>query len=388
MFYRAGRISACGSRIRSQFVPEHTATVLARLDAAGALDIARLNMVEFAYGPTGHNEITGTPRNPWNRQYITGGSSSGPAAAVAAGLVYGSLGSDTGGSVRIPASCCGLVGMKPTYGRASRYGSMGLSFTLDHPGTLTRTVRDCAILLKAICGHDANDGATVEREVPDFLVGLEEGARGLRIAVPQNYFYDPVTPAVRRVLDESVEVFRALGAQIVRVTIPSIELANPMVMLIMAVEAAQLHGRWLAERPGDYGAQTRNRLLPGLLYPATRYVDALNLRQKVMHDFAEAVFRQADVLHLPVLPCEVPTIAESDLAANPGFSEFIFNFGHCTRPFNYLGLPALSVPAGFTANGLPCGLQLVGRPFDEQTLLRAARAYERETGFTSARPGG
>jgi aspartyl-tRNA(Asn)/glutamyl-tRNA(Gln) amidotransferase subunit A len=386
MFYRDGRPSACGSRIRADFVPDHTATVLERLDTAGALDIARLNMVEFAYGPTGHNEITGTPRNPWNLDHITGGSSSGPAAAVAAGLVYGSLGSDTGGSIRLPASCCGLVGMKPTYGRASRYGSMGLSFTLDHPGPLARTVADCALLLRVISGHDAKDATTSPRAVPDYLADLEAPIQGLRIAVPENYFYDPLVPAVRTVLNESLQVFRRLGARIVPVTIPSIEVANPMVLLIMGVEAAALHGRWLRERPGDYGKQTLGRLLPGLLYPATRYVDALNLRQKVMKHFADAVFARADVLHLPVLPIEVPTIAESDLAANPGFSEFVLHFGHCTRPFNYLGLPAMSVPAGRTRNGLPCGVQLVGRPFDEATLLHAARAFERETGSTSIRP--
>lgn len=386
MFYRAGRVSACGSRIRANFTPDHTATVLQRLDAAGALDVARLNMVEFAYGPTGHNEFTGTPRNPWNTQYITGGSSSGPAAAVAAGLVFASLGSDTGGSVRIPATCCSLVGMKPTYGRVSRYGSMGLSYTLDHPGTLTRTVRDCALMLNVISGHDPSDATTEPRAVPDFVSALGRPIDDLRVAVPTNYFYDPVVPSVKAVLDASLEVLRTLGATVVPVTIPSIELANPMVMLIMAVEAAALHGRWLRERPDDYSAQTLSRLLPGLLYPATQYVDALNLRQRVLADFSEAVFAKADVLHLPVLPVQVPTIAESDLALNPRFSEFMLHFGHCTRPFNYLGLPAMSVPAGFTENGLPCGFQLVGRPFDEETLLQVAFAYEQQTHITSRRP--
>lgn len=319
-------------------------------------------------------------------EYITGGSSSGPAAAVAAGLIYGSLGSDTGGSIRIPASCCGLVGMKPTYGRASRHGSLGLSFTLDHPGTLTRTVRDCAMLLQAICGRDVNDATTADRPVPDFLAEIEAPIEGLRIAVPRNYFYDPVVATVGTLLEASIEVLRSLGAHIVPVTIPSIELANPMVMLVMAVEAAALHRRWLQERPEDYGAQTLSRLLPGLMYPATEYVDALNLRQKLLRDFADAVFSEADVLHLPVLPVEVPTIVESDLAANPEFSDYVFKFGHCTRPFNYLGLPAMSVPAGLTQNGLPCGFQLVGRPFDEATLLRVARAYERQTAVTSQRP--
>jgi aspartyl-tRNA(Asn)/glutamyl-tRNA(Gln) amidotransferase subunit A len=386
MFYRTGRVSGCGSRIRADFVPDHTATVLARLDEAGALDLARLNMVEFALGPTGHNEITGTPCNPWNLDYITGGSSSGPAAAVAARLVYGTLGSDTGGSVRLPAACCGLVGMKPSYGRVSRYGSLGLSFTLDHPGPLARTVADCALLLRSIAGHDPHDATTSTRPVPDYLANLEQSVRSLRIAVPENYFYDPVTPEVRALMDESLAVFRALGAQVVPVTIPSIELANPMVTLIIGVEAAALHGRWLRERAHDYGKQTRSRLLAGLLYPATRYVDALNLRQKLLQDFSDAVFTRADLLHLPVIPMPIPTIAESDLAANPGAAAYILNFGHCTRPFNYLGLPAITVPAGFTANGLPCGMQLVGRPFAESVLLQAARAYERETDWTSRAP--
>ncbi len=386
MFYRRGRVSACGSRIRADFVPDHTATVLARLDDAGALDIACLNMVEFALGPTGHNEITGTPRNPWNPDHITGGSSSGPAAAVAGRLVYGTLGSDTGGSIRIPAACCGLVGMKPTYGLVSRHGTLGLSFTLDHPGPLARTVADCALLLQVIAGHDPQDAATSTRPVPDYVAALEEDVRGLRVAVPKNYFYDPATSEVRALMDESLRVLRALGLEIIPVEIPSIELANPMVSLIIAVEGAALHSRWLRERPQDYGKQTLGRLLPGLLFPATRYIDALNLRQKVLADFSQAVFSRADLLHLPVIPTAVPTIAESDLASNPGFLDFILGFGHCTRPFNYLGLPALSVPAGFTANGLPCGMQLVGRPFSEALLLRVAHAYERETPWTEMAP--
>lgn len=386
MFYRAGRTSACGSRIRADFIPHTTATVLTKLDEAGALDIARLNMVEFALGPTGHNEITGTPRNPWNTDHITGGSSSGPAAAVAARMIYGSLGSDTGGSIRIPASCCGLVGIKPTYGRVSRHGALALAFTLDHPGPLTRTVADCAVLLKTIAGHDLNDATTSRLAVPNYSDTIEDGVRGLRVAVPDNYFYDTVSADIRARLAESLYVYQRMGAEVVRVTIPSIELTNPLVTLIIAVEAAALHARSLRECPDAFGRQTLGRLLPGLLYPATQYIDALNLRRSLAGKFADAVFANADVLHLPVIPNPVPTIAESDLAANPGFSDFLLDFGRCTRPFNYLGLPAISVPIGFSDNGLPCGMQLVGRAFDEVTLLRAARAYERETMCTSVAP--
>ena len=386
MFYRAGRVSGCGSRIRAAFTPDHTATVLARLDKAGALDIARLSMVEFALGLTGHNVITGTPRNPWNLEHITGGSSSGPAAAVAARLVYGALGSDTGGSIRIPAACCGLVGIKLSYGRVSRYGSLGLAFSLDHAGPLARTVADCALLLQIISGHDANDATTSRRSVPDYMAEIERGIRGMRIAVPENYFYDPVVPEIRALLDRSLDIYRSLGARIVSVAIPSIELANPLVNLIIAVEGAALHHRWLRERPDDYGEQTLGRLLPGLLYPATQYIEALNLREKVLQDLSAAVFTDADLLHLPVIPFPVPTIEESDIAANPGFSDYVLQFGHCTRPINFLGLPAITVPIGTTRNGLPCAMQLVGRSFDEALLFRAAHAYERETGWVDRAP--
>ncbi|MFQ5776314.1 MAG: amidase [Kiloniellaceae bacterium] len=387
MFFRAGRPSACGSRILADFVPAQTATALARLDAAGALDIARLNMVEFALGTTGHNEITGAPRNPWNPAHITGGSSSGPAAAVAARMVYGTLGSDTGGSIRLPAACCGLVGLKPTYGRVSRHGALPLSFTLDHVGPLTRSVADAALMLQVIAGHDPNDPTSSRRAVPDYRGALDGGVRGLRIAVPDNYFYDPVEAEVADLVRATLEVYAGLGAEVVPVRIPdSIALANPLNVLIIAAEGAAFHGRWLRERRGDYGRQTLGRLLPGLLYPATRYVEALNFRQTVLADLNEAVFAHADLLHTPVWPFPVPTIADSDLATNPGFMEFITATGHCVRPFNYTGLPAISVPAGCTANGLPAAFQLAGRPFAEALLLRAAAAYERETGCTRASP--
>ena len=387
MFYRAGRVSACGSRILADFVPEVTSTALARLDGAGALDIARLNMVEFALGTTGHNEITGAVRNPWNPAHVTGGSSSGPGAAVAARLVYGALGSDTGGSIRLPAAACGLVGVKPTFGRVSRHGAMPLSFTLDTVGPLARGVADAALILQTIAGPDPNDPTTGAEPVPDYLSDLEAGVRGLRIATPENYFYDPVDPEVAALARASLEVFAALGAEIVPVQMPaSIELGNPLTMLILAVEGAAFHGRWLEQRRADYGRQTLGRLLPGLLYPAKRYVEALNLRRKFVDELRQAVFERADVLHTPVWPFPLPTIEESDLAANPGFTEFIAATGHCSRPVNYAGLPGVSVPAGFTANGLPCAFQLVGRPFDEALLLRAARAYERETACTAPAP--
>ena len=376
MFYRQGRISGCGSRIRADFVPTYTATVLERLDCAGALDIARLNMSEFALGATGHNDITGTPRNPWNQNHVPGGSSSGPAFAVAAGLVYASLGSDTGGSIRQPSAFCGVVGLKPTYGRVSRHGVMPLSFTLDHVGPIARSARDCAVILQAIAGHDAADLTSSTEPVPAYSDGLDGDIRGVRIAVPETYFYDSIDPQIRTCVEESLAVYRSLGARIVNIFVPSLDVANRMASLIAAVEGAALHHRWLETQADDYGPQTRARLLRGLDERATDYVEALRLRGQILAEFGKTVFAQADVLHTPTMPMEAPAITASDVGDNSDFMNYVQRFGHCTRPINYLGLPAISVPAGLTEDGLPSAFQLVARPFDEARLLTLAHAYE------------
>jgi aspartyl-tRNA(Asn)/glutamyl-tRNA(Gln) amidotransferase subunit A len=386
MYYREGRVSACGSRILKDFVPDVTATALQRLDAAGAIDLGRLNMVEFALGVTGHNDITGPVRNPWNTAYVTGGSSSGSGAAVAARLVYAALGSDTGGSIRFPASCCGLVGLKPTYGRVSRFGALALSPSLDTVGALARTVADSALMLRVLAGHDPNDPTTSQKPVPDYRRGLDDGVKGLRIGVPESYFYDPVDPGIATLVRASLKVFEAAGARLVTVTVPDIAYQNLLTTLITAVEGAAVHERWLKERPNDYGPQTLGRLVAGLMVPAHRYVQALALRAQAVREFCAAVLAGIDLLHVPMMTVPVPTIKESDVANNPGFSQFIVTMGHCTRPFNFLGLPALSMPCGFDKNGLPAAFQLVGRPFDEALLLRAARAYERATNWTAKAP--
>src|SRR5207253_1767604 len=217
MFYRSGQVSNCGSKIRRGWVAAETSAALERLDTAGALDIGTLNMSEFAYGPTGHNEHWGDCRNPWHPDYITGGSSSGSGAAVAARLVYGALGSDTGGSIRLPAAACGVIGLKATYGRVSRYGAMARAWSLDHVGPLTRTAEDCALMLAAIAGHDANDGAIGHEPVPDFTAGLGDGIKGLRVGVVIEADDAPVDPEVRAALEASLAVLRSLGAETVPV---------------------------------------------------------------------------------------------------------------------------------------------------------------------------
>jgi aspartyl-tRNA(Asn)/glutamyl-tRNA(Gln) amidotransferase subunit A len=223
--------------------------------------------------------------------------------------------------------------------------------------------------------------------VPGYTAGLDRGIKGLRIGLPENYFYDPVEPEVAALVRASLEVFEALGAELVPVALPaSVEASNALSMMLISIEGASFHARWLRERREDYGAQTLGRLLPGLLYPATRYIEALKLRGKLLDDLRASVFDRVDVIHTPMWPFPIPTIAGSDVAANPGFLEFLADTGHCARPVNFAGLPAVVVPAGCTENGLPTAFQLIGRPFDEGLLLAAAAAYERETGCTAQAP--
>lgn len=386
MFFRLGRISACGSRILAETPATTTATVLEKLDRAGALDIARLAMVEFALGLTGHNAVAQTPRNPWDPTRITGGSSSGPAAAVAARLIFGAMGSDTGGSIRFPSACCGVVGLKPTYGRVSRAGAMPLSPSLDCMGPIARTVTDAAMLFAAVAGFDDRDPVSSRRAVADPLATLEAGIKALRVGVPKSYFYDPVSPAMAKRVQDSLDVFRRAGASIVEVPIPDIAATNPLTTLVTAAEGAHVNERWLKTRAADFGPQTLGRLVLGLLADPEAIADALRWRRAIAREFCETVFSACDVLHTPVMVETQPTIAESDIGANPGFSTAMVAMGHCTRPFNFLGLPAISVPCGFGAEGLPVAFQLAARPFAEATLLRAARAYERETEWSRREP--
>ncbi len=387
MYYRKGRISGCGSKIRASFVPDHTSTALSRLDDAGALDIARLNMVEFALGVTGHNDVMPTPKNPWNTEHFTGGSSSGSGASVAARLIYGALGSDTGGSIRLPSAACGLTGMKPTLGLVSRYGAMPLSHSLDTVGPLTRTIEDNALFLQTIAGQDDKDPSTSSRAVPDYLDGITDGVKGLRIGIPNSHFYDDIEPGVEALVRASLKVYEAAGAEIIPLDIPtSIGATNTMTGLLTTVEGATLHYEWLRDRYEDYGAQTRARFSIGLMTPATVYHQALSMRTKILSDFSAAVFDNVDVLHTPMINFPIPKYSKSDTIADQDFIELITRIGHCTRPINYLGLPGLNVPCGFTDNGLPCSFQLVGRPFDEKTLYRVGYAYERENEWVSKAP--
>jgi aspartyl-tRNA(Asn)/glutamyl-tRNA(Gln) amidotransferase subunit A len=384
LFYVKGKVVACGSKIRRDFRPDTTATVIQRMQDAGAINIGSLHMAEFAFSPTGYNEHYGHCRNPWNREHVPGGSSSGSGAAVAARMAFASLGSDTGGSIRHPAAMCGITGLKPTLTRVSRAGVMPLSFSLDCVGPLARTARDCARLMEVIAGADPADATASAQPVPKYEAGLDGHAKGLRIGVARAYYYDVVAPDVKKRLDESLAAFRSLGATIVEVDVPDVNLINTLMHVLMTVEAATVHRKWLRTRRNDYADQVRSRIEPGLFYPATRYLEALSMRAAVTREFVATALKDVDVLHLPAIPIPVPTIQESTVG--PDVPRIIATAGHCTRGINYLGLPSVSVPAGFDARGLPVGFQLVGRPFTEGALLRAADAYQRVTDWHTKKP--
>jgi aspartyl-tRNA(Asn)/glutamyl-tRNA(Gln) amidotransferase subunit A len=366
LFYRAGDLSGGGSKIRADFRAEVTSTAIARLDAAGALDLGRLQLAEFAMSPTGYNETLGHARNPWNPAHVPGGSSSGSGVAVAARLVTASLGSDTGGSLRHPGAMCGLVGLKPTWGLVPTDGVMPLSASLDCAGPLTRTAEDAARVLSVIAARD-------------YLRGLDAGIAGMTVAVPGGYYRELLDPQIAAALADAIATFTSLGAKVIETTPPDMAVINAMMQLVMSVEAATIHRRWLIERPQDYADQVRARIEPGLYYPATRYVEALSMRAEITRNWIASCIGAADLALLPAISIPVPTIAATTEGDPADIARVIGQLTHCTRGINYLGLPGTSVPCGFDAAGLPIAFQLVGRPFAEATLLRTAHAYQSAT---------
>jgi aspartyl-tRNA(Asn)/glutamyl-tRNA(Gln) amidotransferase subunit A len=387
MYYQAGRRSTCGSKIRKDFVPDYAATVIDRMAAAGAFAFAGLNMAEFAQNPTGHNAHYGDCHNPWNLPYITGGSSSGSGAAVAARFTYGALGSDTGGSIRLPAAACGVTGLKPTQTRVSRYGVMPLSFSCDNVGPLTRTVRDCARIMTVIAGHDPRDPTSSTEPVPDYEAALNGDISGMRIGVPTNYFSDGADDAVLAAIEAAMAVFAARGAIVLPVTLPVMDAVSAYVSVVSRVESAAIHGQWMRECPGDYAVHLSARIYGGNAIPGPYYVEALSRRGPVLRAFAKDVFSQVDVLATPTIRTCLPTLAETDIDHGPPGTEHRFMaLSANTRPFNYLGLPAISINCGFDPNGCPIGLQIAGRPFAEARVMKVAEAYQRDTDWHLRRP--
>lgn len=375
-----------GSKTPDYFHPPHPCTAVVRLAAAGAVTLGTLNMTEFALGPFGDNAHHGDPQNPWRAGHVSGGSSSGSGVAVGARLAAGALGSDTGGSIRLPAACCGIVGLKPTYGRVSRAGVMPLSWTMDHLGPMTRTVRDAALMLGVIAGRDPLDATSSARSVDDYVAALERPAAGVRALVPANHFCDAVTPDVAAAVDEALRVLSGRGVVVRRGPVPDPAMVAACNTTIVRSESAAIHARVLRERPGDVQPVVRSRAEAGFGISAVEYIQALRLRAKVTREFITAAFGEADVLITPTTAEPAPAYAAAKAGSVADVVTRMGAFTRFTRVFNTVGVPALSLPCGFSADGLPIGLQVVGRPFDEATVLRVAHAYEQATEWHRRRP--
>jgi aspartyl-tRNA(Asn)/glutamyl-tRNA(Gln) amidotransferase subunit A len=382
LFLTAGVRTTGGSTILKDWVPDRDGTIVRRLRDAGAVFLGKLNMHEFAFGPTGENPHYGTARNPHDPERIAGGSSSGSAAAVGAAMCYGAPGSDTGGSIRCPAALCGVVGLKPTYGRVPRTGVLPLSWSLDHVGPMTRTVEDSALMLEVMAGHDPADRTSARLPVPVYVRGLHDGVKGLRLGVPREWFWEPIQVEVEARVREAVAALERLGAEVEEVSLPSLEQALAPQQLILFAEAAAYHRPYLRTRSHEYGPNVRVRLAQGLFINGADYLDAQRARRLVRREFLTCL-EKCDALLTPTVPITAPPVGAESVrlggVTGPPVQFLVRN----TFPFNLTGLPAVSVPCGL-AEGLPVGLQIAGRPWHEAMILRIARAVE-ATGSASCR---
>ena len=378
LFATRGVRTTVGSRLFDDWVPDHDATVVERLADAGAVMLGKTGLHELAYGSTSNNPFYGAIRNPWNPAYHPGGSSGGSAAAVAAGLAFGALGSDTGCSIRQPAACCGIVGIKPTYGRVSKFGAAPLAWSMDHAGPMTRTVADAALMMQALAGHDPRDPTTVARPVPDFTAGIEDGVRGRRLALARGFFFEDCDPEIAAAVEAAAEAFRALGAVVEEIELPEMPAAYGIGGLTISAEAATVHEDNLRRRPDAVSDEVRQPLELGAAFSAVDYIQAQRVRRVVAEQVARAITPYAAVLS-PTSP--VPATPIDDTPA----AHIALRFRN-TIPFNLTGHPAVSLPCGVTAAGLPIGLQITGRAFDEAGILRVARAYEQATDWHRRRP--
>jgi aspartyl-tRNA(Asn)/glutamyl-tRNA(Gln) amidotransferase subunit A len=404
IFVTQGIRTTCASRILANFIPPYDGTAVRKLKEQGAVIVGKLNMDEFAMGSSNENSAYGAVHNPWNLDRVPGGSSGGSAACVAARQVPASLGTDTGGSIRQPASHCGVVGLKPTYGRVSRYGVVAFASSLDQVGPLARNVRDCAIMLQAVAGYDPMDSTSVDTPVPDYLSGLEEGVEGMKIGLPQEYFVSGLDPEVKQAVEQVVERYRELGAEIVEVSLPHTRYAVSCYYLIATAEASSNLARYDGVRFGErvdpgkglidmytatrsegFGAEVKRRIMLGTYALSSGYYDAYYLKaQKVRtlirNDFLSA-YEKVDCILTPVAP--TPAFALGDKTADPlqMYLSDIF-----TLSANLAGICGLSLPCGRSENGMPIGFQLLGKPFDEAGLFRTGFAYEHTEKWHEARP--
>ncbi len=404
IFNTTGLPTTCASNILKNYIAPYDATAIARIKAQRAVIVGKLNMDEFAMGSSNENSAFGAVRNPWNFKHVPGGSSGGSAACIAARQAAAALGTDTGGSIRQPASHCGVVGLKPTYGRVSRYGVVAYASSLDQVGPLTRDVRDCALMLQAIAGYDPADSTSVDTPTPDYQASLTGDLKGLRIGLPQEYFIEGLDSDVRKAVAQATATYRELGAEIIEVTLPHTAYAVACYYLIATAEASSNLARYdgvryglragnaenlidmyMQSRAAGFGTEVKRRIMLGTYALSSGYYDAYYLKaQKVRtlirQDFLNA-FEKVDTLLAPVAPTPAFALGEK---VNDPMQMYLSDI--YTIPANLAGTCAMSLPCGFSTEGLPIGLQLIGKPFDEVTMLRTAYAFEQATEWHKRKP--
>lgn len=397
--------TTAGSKILDNFIPPYDATVVRKLKTAGTVSLGKLNMDEFAMGSSNENSAFGPVLNPWNRECVPGGSSGGSAAAVAAGICPITLGTDTGGSIRQPAAFCGIVGLKPTYGRVSRYGVIAYASSLDQVGAFARNVRDCAAATQAICGADPNDATSADLQVPNFEEKLGRSIKGLRVGIPKQYFIDGLSPDVQEATSKALKTLEGLGAIPVEISLPHTELALSVYYILAPAEASSNLARYDGIRFGHrakgdldlktlycksrsegFGREVQRRILVGTYVLSSGFYDAFyvkaqKVRSLIVQDFHEAFQNSCDIIASPTTP--TPPFKLGENASDPltMYLNDIF-----TITVNLAGLPGLSMPCGFSSQGLPIGLQLIGKPWDEATIFQVASAYEGATEWHKRRP--
>jgi aspartyl-tRNA(Asn)/glutamyl-tRNA(Gln) amidotransferase subunit A len=400
----AGYETTCASKILKGFIAPYNATVIEKLLAVDAVMVGKTNLDEFAMGSSTENSAFGPTRNPWDPDRAPGGSSGGSAAAVAGGEAIASLGSDTGGSIRQPAAFCGIVGLKPTYGRVSRYGLVAFASSLDQIGPITRDVRDAAILMNVIGGHDPRDSTSAEVELPDFTAGLSKDARGLKVGVPHEYFQEGIDPEIVKSVRAAIELLGQLGAEIREISLPHFSYALAAYYIVAPAEASSNLARYDGVRYGfrspdheglldmyhktkseGFGPEVKRRIMLGTFALSSGYYDAYYLKAQkartlIKSDFDKA-FEECDVVVAPTTP--TPAFKLGEKMSDP-IQMYLSDV--CTLSVNLTGLPGISIPCGFSGDGLPIGLQIIGKPFDEQTLLGAAHAFEQNTDYHKATP--
>jgi aspartyl-tRNA(Asn)/glutamyl-tRNA(Gln) amidotransferase subunit A len=368
LIFMAGRTAHIGSKILKNHVPEKSSVVMDYFEAAGQVYTGSLHMTEFAMGPTGFNQHYGHAKNPWNELMVCGGSSSGSAITVSARMVFGAIGSDTGGSIRHPSTMCGVTGLKPTRNLVSAERVFPLAHTLDCVGPIAQNARDCARMLTVLMNQQT-----------DYELSLKEPVKAMRIGIPKHYYWEGVDSEIEKVLLENVAVFKSLGIEIVELDNPEMAPINQMMGILMGVESLQVHHEWLKQSPDAYADQVRARIEAGYQYSNEEYQNALTQIKRYQAQFDDQVFAHCDVMFIPTIQVHTPSIEESTRGTLDEVLKGVGKITHVTKGINYLGFPSISVPGGFSSRKMPVGFQLVGKAFSEEVLLRIANAYQSQT---------